>query len=59
MTDRRRSEKELRESEARYRAIVETTPECVKLVGPDGTLLQMNPAGLAMIEAEARLSLYR
>jgi PAS domain S-box-containing protein len=52
VTERRRAERVLRESEARYRAIVETTPECVKLVGPDGTLLQMNPAGLTMIEAE-------
>ncbi len=51
-TERRRSERVLRESEARYRAIVETSPECVKLVSRDGTLLQMNPAGLAMIEAD-------
>ena len=41
----------LRESEARYRAIVEATPECVKVVDRDGALLQMNAAGLAMIEA--------
>lgn len=43
----------LRESEARYRAIVEATPECVKLVAADGTLLQMNAAGLGMIESRA------
>lgn len=42
----------LRESEARYRAIVEATPECVKLLDPEGRLLQMNPAGLAMLEAD-------
>ncbi len=41
----------LRESEARYRAIVEATPDCVKVVDLNGTLLQMNPAGLAMVEA--------
>ncbi|HEV3439035.1 MAG TPA: PAS domain S-box protein [Gemmata sp.] len=52
VTNRRRTETVLRESEARYRAIVEATPECVKLVGPDGTLLQMNQAGLAMVEAD-------
>jgi len=52
VTERRRAEKVLRESEARYRAIVETSPECVKLVSPDGILLQMNRAGLAMIEAD-------
>ncbi len=48
---RRESEAALRESEARFRAIVETTPECVKLVTLDGTVLQMNSAGLAMIGA--------
>jgi PAS domain S-box-containing protein len=33
------------------RAITETSPECIKIVAKDGRLLQMNPAGLAMIEA--------
>jgi PAS domain S-box-containing protein len=51
-TDRRRAEIVLRESEARYRAIVEASPECVKLLRRDGTLLQMNPAGLEMVEAD-------
>ena len=51
ITERRRSERALRESEERFRAIVETTPECVKLVGIDGTLLHMNPPGLAMVGA--------
>ena len=41
----------LRLSEQQLRAIVDTTPECVKLVARDGTLLQMNPSGLAMIGA--------
>ncbi len=40
-------------SEARYRAIVEAEPQCVKVVAPDGTLLEMNPAGLRMIEADS------
>ena len=50
--ERKRNEQALRESEARYRAIVESTPECVWLIGPDGTLLQMNPAGLVMVAAD-------
>ncbi|QEH37299.1 Autoinducer 2 sensor kinase/phosphatase LuxQ [Aquisphaera giovannonii] len=50
--ERARMERALREREARYRAIVEASPECVKVVAPDGTLLQMNPAGLAMLEAD-------
>ncbi|WP_075293379.1 hybrid sensor histidine kinase/response regulator [Pararhizobium arenae] len=32
-------------------AIIEETPECIKIVGPDGSLLRMNGAGLRMIEA--------
>mgnify|MGYP001162074420 CR=1 FL=1 len=51
--ERKRIERALRESEERFRAIVETTPECVKLVAADGTLLHMNPSGLQMIEAHS------
>ncbi len=43
----------MRESEERFRAIVETTPECVMLVSPDGTLLQMNSSGLKMVGADS------
>lgn len=53
--ERARVARTLRDSEARYRAIVEATPDAVKLVDQDGTLLQMNPAGLAMVESEAAL----
>ena len=45
------TEAALRASEERWRLIIATEPECVKLLGPDGSLLQMNPAGLGMIEA--------
>jgi len=51
ITERKHAEGVLQESEERFRAIVETTPECVKLVAADGTLLQMNPSGLAMLSA--------
>ncbi len=34
-----------------FRLIVDTTPECVKVVAEDGTLLEMNAAGLAMVGA--------
>lgn len=40
------------ESKAHLRAIIETTPECVKLVGPDGTLLDMNSVGLSLVGAD-------
>src|SRR5205814_2685842 len=42
----------LRKSEARLRAIVETEPECVKVLDTQGNLVDMNPAGLRMIEAD-------
>jgi len=44
---------EAEQSEKRFRAIVETTPECVKLVAADGTLLHMNSVGLNMVEADS------
>jgi PAS domain S-box-containing protein len=52
ITERKQIEKALRESEERFRAIVNTTPECVKLVAYDGKLLHMNPPGLAMVGAD-------
>lgn len=53
ITERKHAERALQESEERFRAIVETTPECVKLVAADGTLLHMNPSGLAMLSANS------
>ena len=43
----------LDERKRRLRTIQDTLPECVKVVAPDGRLLEMNPAGLAMIEADS------
>lgn len=34
-------------------AIVDETPECIKIVAPDGSLVRMNRAGLTMIEADS------
>lgn len=53
ITDRKRAEMALTASESRMRTILETEPECVKVVDRVGNLLDMNPAGLAMIEAES------
>jgi len=52
VTERNRAIEALRESEQRLKSIIQTSPECIKLVAADGTLLEINPAGLAMIEAE-------
>lgn len=51
--ERQLREQELRERTEHLSALVETTPECIKTVAPDGTLLQMNPAGLEMVEADS------
>jgi PAS domain S-box-containing protein len=43
----------LRESETHLRTIIENEPECIKIVDAQGYLVQMNPAGLVMIEADS------
>ena len=40
------------ESNRRFRLIFESEPQCVKLVDRDGRLVDINPAGLQMLEAE-------
>ncbi len=50
-TSERAAQKELRQNEQRLRTIIEAEPECVKLVDPNGLLMEMNPAGLAILEA--------
>jgi PAS domain S-box-containing protein len=52
ITARKDAEKTMRESQELLRAIVETTPECVKIVARDGRLLHMNSVGLGIVEAE-------
>ncbi|ARV57378.1 PAS domain S-box protein [Nostocales cyanobacterium HT-58-2] len=49
----KRTKEKLAQNENLLRTIIESEPECVKLLTRDGTLLQMNPAGLAMIEADS------
>lgn len=52
ITERKMVEIELAESENRLKTILQNEPECVKLMDEEGCLLDMNPAGLAMIEAD-------
>lgn len=54
---RRAMEASLRQSEARLRTIIDTEPECVKVVAADGRLLEMNRAGLAMFQADSLSSI--
>lgn len=43
------AEEALRESEKRLRAIFDAEPVCVKLLEADGTVIDINPAGLSML----------
>lgn len=49
VTERRAAEQVVIRSERRLQTIIDTEPACVKLVSHDGVLMEMNPAGLAMI----------
>ena len=53
ITQRINTEIALRESEQRLRSIIETEPECIKVVDARGRLVEMNAAGLAMLEADS------
>jgi two-component system cell cycle sensor histidine kinase/response regulator CckA len=51
ITDRVRTEEKLRENEKFLQTVIESEPECVKMIARDGSLLMMNRAGLDMIDA--------
>jgi PAS domain S-box-containing protein len=51
--ERDQAQQKLANNERQLQAIIDTEPECVKILAPDGTLLQMNRAGLEMIEADS------
>ncbi len=50
ITERKRAEEALRESEARARAILNTAFTLQGVLEPDGTLIEVNAAALAMID---------
>lgn len=52
ISDRKKAEQALKESENHLRTILQTEPECIKLLTINGELEDMNPAGLAMLEAD-------
>ncbi len=52
LTDLETAQLELAHSERRLRTMIETEPECVKVLSIDGKLLEINAAGLVMIEAD-------
>ena len=50
---RRLAEEQLEAREKRLRTILDTEPECVKIVTKDCVLLDMNPTGLTLVEADS------
>lgn len=52
ITEHKAFEDALRRSEERFVAILETTPACVKVLAPDGTVLHMNSVGVSMLGAD-------
>lgn len=45
------SEAQLRRSEGRLRTIIESEPDCVMVLGKNGRILEINAAGLRIVEA--------
>ena len=45
-------EEELSEKENYVRTILNSEPECVKLLDPEGNVLDINPAGITLVEAD-------
>jgi two-component system, cell cycle sensor histidine kinase and response regulator CckA len=46
------TEQRLMYSENRLRTIIDAEPECIQLISPDGTLLEINASGLSIMEVE-------
>ncbi len=59
ITERKRAAELMRVSEEHLRTIIETNPECIKIVGADGRLIEINAAGLAMVEADSQDQMIR
>jgi PAS domain S-box-containing protein len=51
--ERHKLDTALHQSEARLRSIIDTTPECIKVIAGDGSVLEMNRAGLTMLEVDS------
>lgn len=49
VTDQKRSEQAVRDSEARYKALVENAPMCIHELDLEGNLTSMNSSGLSML----------
>ena len=59
ISERKQAEFALEEREQRLQTIIETEPECIKVVSANGKLLEMNAAGFAMLEADSLAEIQR
>lgn len=50
---RRQAERERQVSEKRFRKTFDNEPACITVINMEGMLIDMNPAGLALIEADS------
>jgi PAS domain S-box-containing protein len=53
ISESKKAQRALAESENRLRTIVQTEPECIKLLNINGEMEDINPAGLEMLEADS------
>ena len=53
ITESKRDRAQLVASQHYLQTVLDCIPECVKVLGPDGTVLRMNQAGIQMLEADA------
>ncbi len=52
VTESKRERAQLAASRHYLQTVLDCIPECVKVLGPDGTVLRMNQAGIQMLEAD-------
>lgn len=50
ITDRKKAENELKESEEFSRSIVENSPDCIKVLDLNGTVISINANGMSLME---------
>lgn len=54
ITIRKTAELAVRESQRRLQTIFDAVPECIKVLGKNGEIVDINPSGLAVLEADSK-----
>ena len=53
ITERKTIEEQLRDTDLKFKTIIDTAPECIKLISKSGELMMINKSGLDMLEIES------